>query len=190
MGSRKKVYLLLTGLGLVALGIDRFYLGTTMPDSIRADETGAHEVTEESYSEPSRTGRSRSLPPSAAPLGVPQLHFPRNLPAYDPSHEMRDIFARAGAAREVSQNPAKDSKSPAGAGNAIGRETFPTKHKVSAIMIQEGLRIAVIDGRWMRIGDKLDGCELTRIEGDFAVFQCQDGDVQLSPNRNRKRLAD
>ena len=46
-------------------------------------------------------------------------------------------------------------------------------------MVGGALRIAIVDGVWVREGAKFDGCKLERISNNQAVFSCYDGDATL-----------
>ena len=189
MATKTKVYLALIATGLVALAVDRCYFGASAPASTAASEVDPATEDQDAVSKPAP--RPRPAPQQAGPskLSVPELHFPRNLPAYDPVFEMRDVFARLDGEDSNSNmgHPGRSGSAKKGTEeDAIGREAFQAAHRIDAVMVQESLRIAVVDGRWMRVGDVVDTCTLTRIEGDSAVFQCHDGDTVLSPSGKRR----
>ena len=50
------------------------------------------------------------------------------------------------------------------------------------MVIHEGLRIAVVDGSWLRLDQDFDGCRLTAIAGNEVRFACHDGDAVLRVN--------
>jgi|CXWL01.1.fsa_nt_gi hypothetical protein len=189
MASKTKIYLALVATGFAALVVDRCYFGASAPASTAANEVDPDTEGEVAESKPAP--HSRPVPPQAGQLkrSVPKLHFPRNLPAYDPVIEMRDIFARSDPDHSIPDtgHPGRGgSAKKEAATDAIGRDDFQTTHRIDAVMVQESLRIAVVDGRWMRVGDAVDTCTLIRIEGDSAVFQCHDGDTVLSPSGKRR----
>lgn len=187
MTGKNKIYLALIALGLMALAIDRTFMGATAPSAATADPVSPDEEDGAAAEAPPRP---RVVPKPAGPskLSIPELHFPRNLPEYDPALELRDIFARA---EESDGVPGSDSSHPTisrkqAPQGAIGREAFEVAHRIDAVMVQESLKIAVVDGRWMQVGDVMDTCTLIRIEGDSAEFQCHDGDIVISPSGKRK----
>jgi len=124
---------------------------------------------------------------------IPELSFPRNLKPFDPSAPIRDIFARPqsvavdtanGRSDQEESDAASDSPETSakpGGNQRIGRAKFATQHRLEAVMIQQSLKIAIVDGRWMQVGDVVDGCTLSDISGESAVFRCRDGDARLSP---------
>jgi hypothetical protein len=121
---------------------------------------------------------------AAEELSIPELPFPRNLKSTDSTVALRDIFARPpSAAMETTAEGASDSPETSakpGEKQCIGRAAFAVQHRLKAVMVMEGLKIAIVDGRWMQVGDVVDGCTLSDISGESAVFRCRDGDALLS----------
>ena len=178
MATRKKqLYLGVMLLGGAALFVDRFLLpsSATAPAPVAAT--------------PTRAGRSLRPATADAPgkdpaveLSVPELPFPRNLPPWDHSGPMRDLFSPLTAGvQTTADNP--DAASGQGTCAAFSRE-----HRLEAVFVEsgatgngaaEGLRIAVIDGRWVRVGETLDGCTLIEADGNKVRFRCRDGELSL-----------
>ena len=50
---------------------------------------------------------------------------------------------------------------------------------LDGVLIQQRLRMAVLEGRPVRIGDTVDGCVLKKIAGYRAEFECHDGPAVL-----------
>ncbi len=200
MAKKTKIYLGLIAVGLCALGVDRFFFGASEPSSTSAGEIkpSAHDDDESeehvAHAKPAHRPRpALSKPDAPHKLSAPELPFPRNLETYNATAEMRDIFARmepdaatAGADSSARHGPTKKGTQ----GDAIGREEFSATHHLDAIMVQESLKIAVMNGRWLRVGDTIDTCALIRIEGDSVVFKCHDGDTELSPSGKRRQAPD
>lgn len=132
----------------------------------------------------SQTG-SAQQPMAAEAISVPELPFPRNLKPVEPTAAMRDIFARPISAATATANEddgdGMGGSPKTGEKRPMGRATFMTEHRLEAVMINEGLRVAIVNGQWKQIGDCLDGCTLLDITGESAVFHCPDGDALLSP---------
>lgn len=184
MKTKTIIYTAVVGVGLIALVVDRCFLGATAPQSSAAgepDDNISHD--QELHAQTAAPARRRpAVAAAAGKISVPELHFPRNLPTFDSAMELRDLFQRPGVA------PARGGKSIAGhpggdEEKAIGRESFAAAHHVDGVFVQERLKIAIVNGKWVREGEKIDECTLLRIEGDSAVFQCHDGDTVLSPAR-------
>jgi hypothetical protein len=191
MATKTKVYLSLIGAGLLALAVDSFYFGASAPATSEAGQLNPAE--NESVPEAKSAARARlaAKPVGTSRLNVPELHFPRNLPAYDPAYELRDVFSRTDADSPGSATgPAGRQKASEDVAlSTIGREAFQARHRVDAVMVQESLKIAVVDGRWIRVGDMVDRCKLTRIDGESVIFECHDGDTELSPSGKKRHPA-
>jgi len=202
--SKKRTYLALMSVGAAALFVDRCVLTEGTPAPASAEEVPLLGVDAESQAPTRPGGPTDQLRPdvpgrrtpspfekgglkgvAAEELSIPELPFPRNLNPYDPSAPIRDIFMRPpSAAVETADQAASDSPESAatsGEKQRIGRAAFAAQHRLDAIMIQQRLKIAILDGRWMQVGDVIDGCTLFVINGESAVFRCRDGDALLSP---------
>ncbi|MDO8631967.1 MAG: hypothetical protein Q7R41_15890 [Phycisphaerales bacterium] len=203
MSSKNRTYMVLMSVGAAALFVDRCVLtgGTPAPASAevasplvgdaespashrpggRADQNhpGAPVLRTTS---PLEKGGLRGV--AAEELSIPELPFPRNLDPFDPSAPIRDIFARSqSAATETTDQAASDSPETSAKPDEkrrIGRMAFAAQHRLEAVMIQQSLKIAILDGRWMQVGDVVDGCTLSDISGESVVFRCRDGDALLS----------
>ena len=186
MARKSKTYAALVGLGLTALIVDRSFFQATSPDlGLAAGPRVDADAAPSGQQTPSVTA---SAP--VAKMTIPELRFPRDLPVYDPQAPLRDVFAPVSSASDANgQSPgAKTAASgKSDPERAFGRAAFEAAHRVDALMVQDRLKIAVVDGRWMRIGEQVDECTLSRIEGDVATFQCHDGEAVLSPSRRNPR---
>ena len=171
---KKKIYIAIMLLGGVALVVDRCVLtqSVTMPAPVAA-------------SAPTTTPGARG-PVTAAPgapgstetLATLELPFPRAIPAWNPQSPIRDIFA------PLSDEDATDKRrrrSPRGADEGHGTcAGFVTQHRLEAVLVQESLKIAILDGVWVRIDESVGGCILTEILGNKVRFRCRDGDTVLA----------
>lgn len=173
MTRRKKhIYLTIIGLGAIALAVDRFLLprDATTPATAAADVSTPQTVEEASVSPILR-------------LPIPELPFPAGLDAFalsDSSTGPRDLFARPGSQSDLAAaNAGADKNDRRGRGkNGPGKlccAEFDRAHTLGGVLIHQRLRIAVVDGTWMRPGDSVDGCRLARIDGNKVVFECYDG---------------
>jgi hypothetical protein len=57
-------------------------------------------------------------------------------------------------------------------------------------MVNQRLRIAVVDDIWVHFGDSIDGCTLMGIEGQSAHFKCHDGEAVLTVTTGRTPQSD
>ena len=169
--AKKQAYVAVMVLGGAALVVDRCILtpSVTMPASVAASDRSP------------RAGiRPPTVPgapgPADAPLSIPELPFPRGLPPWDPNAPIRDLFAPP--SEENAADKARSTKAAdAGKGTCAA---FAKEHRLDAVLLQESLKIAIIDGVWVRIEESVDGCILSEIVGNKVRFLCRDGDVVLT----------
>ena len=170
--QKRRTYLALMAAGGVALVVDRLVLtdGVTGPSVAVA-------LTPDASTAPVETASAQG----AIPSSIPELPFPRSLGTLDVDAAIRDLFAPpeldADAGASGSQ-PGKNQPGGDGDGYTTGA-MFVSRHRLSAVLIQQGLRIAVINTRWVRIGDTLEDCTLLSISGNEALFECPDGEAVL-----------
>ena len=163
-GSKKKIYIALMLLGGAALVVDRCVLtpSVTMPTTAAASTP-------------------RAAAPSAEALATLELPFPRAIPAWDPQSPIRDLFAPYSDDDGADKRSTRTSRG-ADAGQGTCAD-FVTQHRLDAVLVQESLKIAIVDGAWVRIGESVNGCVLTEVVGNKVHFRCRDGDtvITLSP---------
>ncbi len=172
-GRKKRIYLGLMALGATALLVDRFVLsdGVTQPDSALAGD---------------RLVSAPIAPPagnSTVALPIPKIPFPRGLAPFDPDRAARDVFLPPAFVGE--RRDSGDGNMAAGDGSSArpgttGTAMFITRHKLDGVLIDQGLKIAIVDGLWIRLGELLDGCKLTDISGQEARFECRDAQAVLA----------
>ena len=154
-------------LGGAALVVDRCILtpSVTMPASVAASDVKS----------PARPPAAAAVPPDA-PLSIPELPFPRGIPTWDPRAPIRDLFAphSGGSATDKARSTSSED---AAKGTCVA---FTKDHRLDAVLLQERLKIAIVDGVWVRIGESVDGCVLSEIVGNKVRFLCRDGDVVLT----------
>lgn len=166
---KKKRYLLVIGLSGVGLIADRVI------------STGSPEVPAAARAAP--TGPIVNTAPDALPL-IPKLPFPRSLRTWDRPSDIRDFFLPP----QVQKNATINGRSPdktlsvkisSRAENEAKRQSFASRHAVHAVMVNGSLRMAIVDGIWVREGETFDGCKLERISNNQALFSCYAGHVTL-----------
>lgn len=169
--AKTKIYIAFMLLGGAALVVDRCVLtpSTTMPAPAAASAPGLAAQPPAQAAGPT---------PGAPQLATLELPFPRAIPVWDPQSPIRDLFA------PFSDDDAADKRrkrSPrrgdAGKGSCAD---FAAQHQLEAVLVQESLKIAILDGVWVRIGESVDGCVLTEIIGNKVRFRCRDGDALLA----------
>ena len=119
----------------------------------------------------------------ALPL-IPTLPFPRSVRTWDGSSDIHDIFEPPQVQRNATdegQSPDKTLGSEVSSkiDDETNRKSFASQHALHAVMVSGSLRIAIVDGTWVREGENFDGCKLERISNNQALFSCYDGNVTL-----------
>jgi len=166
---RKQTYLGVVLVGLAALAVDRWILPRGPAPAVASLDVPLESV--------------RSILPGATAerdQSIPEVPFPRGLSAMDIEVGIRDLFAR------TDRPPTADDASPDNLAGADGRlrklslcDTFAAGHRLDAVLQNDGLRIAVVNGHWLRPGDTVDGCRFVALEGTQARFECADGCTTL-----------
>lgn len=186
--SKKAIYVGLCGVGGLALVLDRFVLSSGGPEPA----LGATEVIPQASADaPIPAPAAATLPQKpgdSAAAVIPQKPFPRGVIPWDPKTEMRDLFAPL--SEESPDDSAYNSGARAEAKRRAGRARFVQAHHLNGVITQPRLKIAVIDGRWVQVGDQIDGCTLTRIEGTAVSFACHDGETVLAMTGISRTSAD
>lgn len=169
--SRRNKYLAVIGFCGVALLIDRFAL----PRPASAEAALANLTVRP------RTPAEAELKPVSSILPVPEIPFPKNIRT--PSSEIvtKDFFANRGnpdaRAHDSSRPHSTDAASSEIAAMAA---EFETKHKLTGIMFDEHMKIAVLGDQWVELGHEVGGCFLKILEVDSATFACPGKDITLS----------
>ncbi len=175
--SKKKTYAVILILGGVALVVDRLILSESAAAPRMAVASGAAPLAN-----PPPTPDDNAEGPS--PLAIPELPFPRGVARFSDESRLPDLFAspqeRLRAARATDSNDV--AREVMAARSSLSRAAFEQAHRLDGVFIQQRLRIAVIDGQWSRIGQKIDGCTLEEIASREVRFACKDGVAVLTLN--------
>lgn len=166
---RKRMYVGLMILGAAALFVDRLVLpaGVMKPDASLAE-----------------TPATPTAGATSDPLPIPELPFPDGLRAFKSDLPVRDFFQPPMLrSSDGSRNRISDNLHPLGRrDNEPGRASradFVTHHTLNGVLTDQRLRIAIVNGQWMRLGRSVDGCTLTSIAGTEVRFACHDGEAIL-----------
>lgn len=174
-GKRKRTYFAVMIAGGFALVVDRCIPSQDPLDPVAAvARVPARSPTPASAHPPERPSTS----------SIPELPFPREVEPYDPDSPIPDLFippgsvmprnAPDGATGKATQDEERN-KSVTGATQAA----FHLTHRLTGVLIDERLKIAIVDGMWVRVGQSLDGCMLSAVSGNEARFTCHDGESVL-----------
>lgn len=180
--GKKKAYLGALVVTAVALAVDRCFLTDRAPrDAVAVERPGA-----ESPAEPDNVNSQKATEASS----IPQIPFPHGLEPFEPGSDLRDPFDLPSSVRERVQaarrtdNEDPSMKTQARAGE-LSRVDFGAKHRLQGVVVHERLKIAIVNGRWLRLGQALDGCILTAVADNAARFDCFDGESILEVTQER-----
>lgn len=170
--NRKKLCLIVLPLAGLALIVDRVLLGTT--DNV-APAQGAPIPTAPSTATPTPEKDQH-----AGAALIPELPFPRDLPIatgpprdwFEPPEsalaEKTESLLKSGALSASE----KDERTP--------QERFASEYTLEGIVLLGNVRIAIINGRRVRIGDEIGDCIVQRMEGRTVWFDCAGTTVRLT----------
>lgn len=185
--KKKRLYIGLIIVGGMALMVDRLLLHGAAPESAVA---GAPEL-------PAAPRRSKPAPAATAgqvdaETAIPELVFPRNLPAYRDDAPLRDWFAPPSPPEKPTGFFANLMGSGSQIGSMLGNGPSPAPPEGGAtvphpvrllgesvvlegVMVMGPSRIAVISGRWLRVGDSFPetDCRVESIEDRAVEFDCR-----------------
>ena len=109
--------------------------------------------------------------------------FPENLPSMDWSRPMLNPFepppevARRDRAPDIGSGDSETSSFARRPGEPPRAAEFVRAHRLSGVFVGQS---AIVDGRIVGLGQKVDDAKLLRVEGNKAHFQCSDGQATLS----------
>jgi len=176
--TRKRIYLIVIGVGGLALVVDRLVLS----DSATAPQTA------EAASNGSESPAGVSAAPNKVP--IPAVPFPDNLPDVPQIAGLRDVFARP-------DNPEKAADRGGGArpktrdeSQVVSPAEFVQRHSLEAVFREADLHVAVVNGRWLGVGDVMDACRLVGLRDPSARFACPTGEAVLDISDGIKRMRD
>lgn len=173
--KRKRSYFAVMIAGAVALVVNQ-----CIPSEGALDPAAAIARAPAGLQTPTSAHPGETPPPSS----IPELPFPRDIEPYDADSPIPDLFAppESIVARAAADGAAGKATPDGGQNTSVvgaARATFRLKHRLTAVLIDERLRIAIVDGMWVRVGQSLDGCVLSAVSGNEARFACHDGESVL-----------
>lgn len=172
--KKKRGYFAVVLIGASALVVDSLVLSSDLPES----------------NHPSREGLLPSDASGPAPeLAIPELPFPKGIKPIDPQGEIPDLFSPP-TLNPKRRSEGADADKPGGVGQRLSvpgqlhSAAFEAAHRLKGILFDQRLRIAGVDGQWIRIGTSIDGCTLVTVSPREATFRCFDNEVVLTLDRN------
>ncbi len=162
---KKRIYGSILLLGGVALLLDRTVFSTS----------GAPSVAQGYTDRPlSALGVETESGPTVSVAAAP---FPGRLPDLGPVGELRDAFATTEVISEAliggSEGEGIGSlRRRGGRPGAPTPESFRENHRLGGVMLGARVSFAIVDGEWLRLGDRLNDWELIEMTGTTATFRC------------------
>ncbi len=185
---KNKLFLGVLVIGGAALIVDRVFVGSpaATPEVSLAGETAPPAKPSPMNPAPHAAGAPAAGDGTGLSLSVPELPFPRELPVLASGERLRDVFARPRSSLRDPDTADGSDDNPDEPANERDEDNprdrakdFPQRHRLDGVFLDEGLKIAVVDGSWVAIGGNVDGCELTAIDGNQAKFRCGDREISL-----------
>ncbi|MHC4696611.1 MAG: hypothetical protein ACYTFA_07715 [Planctomycetota bacterium] len=165
--KKKRAYFTVMLISACALVVNSFVLSSDLPEP---------DTPTRKY------GTASDASTSVPELPIPELPFPRGISPIDPAAEVPDLFAPPHHKR---RSDGADADKPAGnaaqlsAPGHLSSTAFEEAHHLNGILVDQRLKIAGLDGQWVRIGTSVDGCTLTDIFPREVTFRCFDNSVIL-----------
>ena len=169
---KRKALLVLLGLGLTAVAVDRVFI-------LDSSAEGGH------YAVAGQQGASpfAAVETAGAPVADPAASSPPPVPLVDrfeaaaAKHDY-DLWNVADAFKVPEfweQSASTDAAEPP----ALAANAFVRRHRLNAVMVGRGRAYAVVDGRLLYADDEIDGYRLISIEERAVTFESHAGHVVL-----------
>lgn len=173
--SRRKLYLVLLAVSALGLAIDRFVL--------TGSATAPTEASAATVARPS-VGRGAATEIAGVSASIPEIPFPTGLVAAEALSTIPDVFAppsvrlrgKSGAGPPYNAGIGNGGR---GRSERLSAAAFESRHTLDGVLVYQRLKMAVLGGRPVRIGDTIAGCTLEDVSGYRARFECHDGPAVL-----------
>jgi len=169
--TKQKLYGTILIVAVAALGADHLLIGD--PKAANAVGIESETLDRALLTEADSTEPSHDMP----------RQFPENLPSMDWSRPMLNPFepppevARRDRAPDIGSGDSETSSFARRPGEPPRAAEFVRAHRLSGVFVGQS---AIVDGRIVGLGQKVDDAKLLRVEGNKAHFQCSDGEATLS----------
>ncbi len=173
--SRRKTYLVLLAVAALGLVMDRFLF--------TGSATAPAEASAATAARPS-VGRGAATGNAGPSSSIPEIPFPTGLVAAEALSKIPDVFAppsvrlrgESGAGPPYNAGTGDGGRGPS---ERLSAAAFESRHTLDGVLVYQRLKMAVLGGRPVRIGDTIDGCTLEDVSGYRARFECHDGPAVL-----------
>lgn len=162
---RQKAFVGLLIVGIGALAVDRVFL--------RAPQTASAEAPASLRAPSSPVAAAPGQPQPANPATAPLSERLRQMQAADQPRlaKLRDIFTLTAS---FAAQPAQDA-----AAKVDPIEQFRRSHRVTATLLNGQRSQAMVDGRFVTLGQSVDGFRLVSMNAQSATFESTDGQAVL-----------
>lgn len=198
MNKQRRIYLAILAVAIVALTVDRLFLidGASGPaDAEAAIEQASEELLiQPGYTDQIEEARAR-VDDSTARLEEEHTLTRRfeRLAERRPfnADAVANAFAVPAAWRAAQTQPAEPDEAAAADPQPDRLDAFRRAHTLQAVIRRgDGGGLAIINDRPLRVGDRIGAFSLTRLAGDHAVLESDDGRVTLQLERDLPRQGD
>ena len=112
------------------------------------------------------------------PIAIPGATFPKKTSSDTHTVAKReDLFEPAEVKTDKPDETTVEPPAPSASDNPTPSQ-FCSAHTLGAVFVQEGLKMAVVDGQIVRLGETVDDCVLVLLTGTEAHFACGRGGVR------------
>ena len=188
--NKKKIYIAILVVGMAALGIDQLLRSEPAPAAAQSPAAATQTPRSAAGSRPATASKSPAPKPKRDQAGdydevaVTVAPFPQPLSTAPPQDaSWRDMFMLSPLAQEALfgplEPPQEEEVEPVLPDKTTAAE-FALRHRLVAVMASGQTSVAIVDEKWLRPGEVLDDCMLTKITGRSVWFECFDGPVELN----------
>lgn len=172
--TKKRVYGALLAIMAVGLFVDQVLIGD--PQAARASAVEGLTLVDQLIGESDSAGSTQDMP-RQFPEDLKEIRWTGPIPnPFVPPPEIirRQAQIQAGKIQKTSPTTVRRPGEPPGV------EDFVTAHRLKGVYVGQS---AIVDGRLVQIGTKIDSAELLKVEGNTAHFRCRDGTAVLLLDR-------
>ena len=168
---RRNSYLTLITIGGIALLVDRLFF----VDSATTPEMAIADVLPVRNSD----ATVASLVKVSSPNRLPNIPFPQALPRFQAGDFVDNLFLPPHLRHDPRYSPGEENGEKSSGlrsdGSRMNVVQFRTHHSLTGVILNESIKLAIVNGRWIQKGQSLSGCSLSSISGTEAHFTCADG---------------
>jgi hypothetical protein len=172
----RNVFIGILGVALMGLGVDRVFLGSGATGPAAASAAAAEAFAADPFSDAidvQFTEPADEPEPLTSALAGRLEDFAQR--GQREVGDLPDVFEPSASWRSTSSSDGDGASRPASAS-----EAFQAAHRLTAVMLSDSNPGAVVDGRFLRIGQALDGFILTSVNERSALFKAEHEQAELA----------